>query len=203
MKPLGDNWRSFFAVFFRACLWDSAAIHGDTSSGSSECGNSFSTAVPGAECTPSNVLTLRSLFVVAWTQQDFKIVQVGLFSGLDIPFTGSASTLVLSVRILLSVVVPPTLYVCSRSWLQVAHLVSPTEHSPSGFFPFFSVGFWSGMECCTCEKDIVNLSFPVRKAGGSNFKTMHLPLIFLLLVHFAPASHHTSGQNTNFRILAM
>ena len=53
-------------LFFRACLRDSAAIHGDASSGSSSAHEiSLSTAVLGAECTPSNVLTLRSLFVVA------------------------------------------------------------------------------------------------------------------------------------------
>ena len=51
--------------FFRACLWDFAAIHGDASSDSSAREISFSTAVPEVGCTPSNVLALRSLFVVS------------------------------------------------------------------------------------------------------------------------------------------
>ena len=55
--------------------------------------------------------------------------------------------------------------------------MSPTEYSPSGFFFFplslsLSAGFRFDKERCTCEKDTLNLSFPVRKAGGSDFKTV-------------------------------
>ena len=113
-----------------------------------------------------------------------------------------------------SVVVPPTLHFCSRSWLEFAHLVScdPTEYSPSGFFFFFllflSAGFRFDKERCTCEKDILNLSFPVRKAGGSDFKTVHLltPFFFFFFLSFSFSMIFLwphFGHITIFRILAM
>ena len=90
-----------------------------------------------------------------------------------------------------SVVVPPTLHFCSRSWLEVAHLVScePNWIQSEWFFFFslsLSAGFRFDKERCTCEKDILNLSFPVRKAGGSDFKTVHLltPFFFFFFFFF-------------------
>ena len=96
-----------------------------------------------------------------------------------------------------SVVVPPTLHFCSRSWLEVAHLVSCEPNwIQSEWFFFFSAGFRFDKELCTCEKDILNLSFPVRKAGGSDFKAVHLPPLFFFLFRFSMIffSHHTSDK---------
>ena len=100
-----------------------------------------------------------------------------------------------------SVVVPPTLHFCSRSWLEVAHLVScePNWIQSEWFFFFLSLsaGFRFDKERCTCEKDILNLSFPVRKAGGSDFKTVHLltPFFFFFQFRFQWFfSDHTSDK---------
>ena len=66
-----------------------------------------------------------------------------------------------------------------------------SEYSPSGFILFLfslslslSAGFRFDKEHCTCEKDILNLSFPVRKAGGSDFKTVHLLTLFFFFFFF-------------------
>ena len=75
-------------------------------------------------------------------------------------------------------------------WLEVAHLVScePNWIQSEWFFFFFlslSAGFRFDKERCTCEKDILNLSFPVRKAGGSDFKTVHLLTPFFFFSFFS------------------
>ena len=100
-----------------------------------------------------------------------------------------------------SVVVPPTLHFCSCSWLEVAHLVScePNWIQSEWFFLIFSLSLSAGFrfekERCTCEKDIPNLSFPVRKAGGSGFKTVHLLTPFFFQFRFQWFfSDHTSEK---------
>ena len=121
------------------------------------------------------------------TSKSFRSVS----SVVSIPYSGSTSIVVLGVRILVSVVVPPmaTLYVCSRSWLQLRCTSCEPNWTVRVFFFLFSfssspAGFRYDKERCTCEKDILNLSFPVPKAGGAGFKTVHLTLIFFLLVSF-------------------
>ena len=112
-----------------------------------------------------------------------------------------------------SVVVPPTLHFCSHSWLEGAHLVScePNWIQSEWFLFYFyflslSAGFRFDKERCTCEKDILNLSFPVRKAGGSGFKTVHLltppPPFFSVSFSMIFLWPHF-GQITIFRNLAM
>ena len=110
------------------------------------------------------------------------------------PHTGSTSIVVLSVRILKSLLLyhPRCTFAAVTADLKVAHLVScEAEHSPSGFFFFFfffffrvSAGFRFDKDRCTCEKDILNLSFPVRKAGGSDFKTVHFTYPFFFFFFF-------------------
>ena len=103
-----------------------------------------------------------------------------------------------------SVVVPPMLHFWSGSWLEVAHLVScePNWIQSEWFLFYFyflslSAGFWFDKERCMCEKDILNLSFPVRKAGGSDFKTVHwlTPFFFFFSFVFNYFSLTTLGTN--------
>ena len=87
-------------------------------------------------------------------------------------------------------------FLCSRvqlTWIFFFWLCFETLlHSCKCVFFFFplslslSADFRFDKERCTCEKDILNLSFPVRKAGGSDFKTVHLlsPLFFFFFFFF-------------------
>ena len=101
-----------------------------------------------------------------------------------------------------SVVVPPTLHFCSRSWLEVAHLVSCEPNWIQSEWFFFLIIF--SLSLCRflirqgalhVPKGYLNLSFPVRKAGGSDFKTVHLLTPFFFQFRFQWFfSHHTSDK---------
>ena len=106
-----------------------------------------------------------------------------------------------------SVVVPPTLHFCSRGWLEVAHLVSCEPNWIQSKWFFFlslslSAGFRFDKERCTCEKDILNLSFPVRKAGGSDFKTVHLltPFFFFFFFSFVFNDFSLTTLRTHYHL---
>ena len=85
-------------------------------------------------------------------------------------YTGSASHVVLSAR--MSVSLRSSMHIkIDMAFLVVLRLVHPICFFSSFLFTLFShlcACLWPDKERCTCLKEFLNLSFPVRKAGGSD-----------------------------------